>query len=1647
MAALRFDTTADNSNVLASFKGIRDDVRKTAHQVEQNGMSIEQMFNRIQAAAGITLSIAGVKDFVSKVTEVRAYFQDIESSMATFLGNAEKAADFTEKLKKYAYYNMFDFKDLATASQQMIAYHTAVEDVIPILDRLSNIATGTKTPLMELVNMYNNAKSVGYIATNQLAMWARQGILVKETLKEMGEEVPKTGVTFEQLNMVIEKMTDEGGMFCDLMLSQMNNLSAEQGQLQDELDGMFNEIGEKWQDVLKGGIDIEIWMVEHYKEIAKVLGTVVAAYGAYKGALMLCWAWEKASLALGTAKAFFSLAKEVRSAKDAMLLFNMATKASPIGLIASLVGAAAAAFHLFSEDTSQAAQMTKKYGENASNAITRIKNLSTTLNGLTKGSTLHKQIMEELNGVLEQYGIAAVQEGDSIDSVNEKREKAISLIKEEAIERERLNNIAQGDENYQTATDDARGKLLEDLKGAMTGSILLSGNKQIQENAQAISTIISNIVESEIDTIADKSGDEYEKALDKIFKTIQQRMLAIGIDAETVESAWMTDDLFNHQNLVLNYIKTLKSAKEEHNRYTDAVEKSAEAEREAAQASTTYGDRVAAIESKLQGPNDSVHTLYTNIKDLMSEYSTNTIGFTIRIGGEVPAWMEKMDIPELQQLAKRFTALGRASKNGAVVNGKKMSQQELLQRGADYATAAEKKQNAADAKAKEEERKAEERKKAAEKAAKEAERNAADAANRRQKESEEQARLDEQMTNQHLAALQARAQADIAQIENAAERERAEAEQSHKERLQQIADHADEYKKALYEHNKAVWENNNKDKNAVYTDTAEGKAGWEGLKLTADQQAEIQALIDKENIEYRRGVRDRYKQEAQAMREYLKTYGSFEQQKLAIAEEYEQKIKDASSEGERLMLAKQQKEAEAKLSYENISMGIDWKALFSGVGNLNKQMLQPIMDQLKAYTETDEYKQAGAETQEKIADLISELRGYIGTDHSVTWQTLETAMSDFTSSVDKYNEAVLAEKDAVALRNQAKVKLSRGEISQEEYDRLAEEADRLGNETAKAKESMSLFAKSLNNTTDEIENYTSKFAVFLNKLKGLDGLEGGSELKDAIESIDSLKGDLDATLAGMKDGVMKDIGNSISSAIGDGMNFIGDGLTSILGEGVGSMVMLVAQIPKLILQVVGSIKSMITGVLDSVTELVSLRWIDDLVVSILDAIGNVIDAILDLPENIAKVLGSILEGVGGLVEGIVGRVANIVTLGRVDSNFISNWLFGDDSKYEDALDKWGWLLDSWEDNLEYEKELMEKAYGGDLLTLQKQSEKSLKNTQKAAAEIYKGWAGSGAGLFSHSNGVKANEGADWGILKQTMDNETRRKLVSAGVINSNGNRKDGISSLFNMDWKDLEKLKFENAKFWQSLHSTAQEYLDQYIEAGRAIEEVQKSVWEKLTTTTSDDVFSGFLDQLYDLADGSEDVFDDIAKGWQEMVNKMVINNLVATKFQKNLEGWYERLAKLNEARNNGTKTNKQYQDELDALQREYEGYVKSAQSEIEQFRDMGIIKGSQDNTYTQEASSKGFQAMGQDTADELNGRFTALQISNETIASAVLEELSMMNALSSFTAERNRIVEEIRELVFTQTGYLEDIVKYAKLTYVKLGGKLDDIIENTKNS
>ena len=198
MPGIRWTSSFDHSGFVDGMKEIQRSLAETNAKIEQAGGNIESMFRRIAGLAGLSLSFEGLKGFAKQVVDMRGYFQDIESSMKVFLGSAEKGAEFTAKLKDYAYYNMFEFKDLAAASQQMIAYGHATDTIIPRLDQLSNVAVGTHGNIMELVDAYNRAKSTGVVDAKGIQSWAVKGVMIKDELKKLGETASGTSITFEQ---------------------------------------------------------------------------------------------------------------------------------------------------------------------------------------------------------------------------------------------------------------------------------------------------------------------------------------------------------------------------------------------------------------------------------------------------------------------------------------------------------------------------------------------------------------------------------------------------------------------------------------------------------------------------------------------------------------------------------------------------------------------------------------------------------------------------------------------------------------------------------------------------------------------------------------------------------------------------------------------------------------------------------------------------------------------------------------------------------------------------------------------------------------------------------------------------------------------------------------------------------------------------------------------------------------------------------------------------------------------------------------------------------------------------------------------------------------------------------------------------------
>lgn len=670
----------------------------------------------------------------------------------------------------------------------------------------------------------------------------------------------------------------------------------------------------------------------------------------------------------------------------------------------------------------------------------------------------------------------------------------------------------------------------------------------------------------------------------------------------------------------------------------------------------------------------------------------------------------------------------------------------------------------------------------------------------------------------------------------------------------------------------------------------------------------IVAINAKQNADIAAIEQERQRAELASMLDYLKQYGSIQQQKYAIAKEYDEKIAKEQDEYRRKALEAEKQSRLAQMNAQNLAQNINWGQMFSGVGNVLQGIAQETLKKVSDYMKTDEYKKLSPTDKKSYQDLRTQLvdAGGISASNPFSgqvWKEIGDAAQRYRNSVlnlNKANERAEQIREQLTQAEQAAASNPTNKGLKDNVAQLRKQLDEAGTAVNDAQTEYVESQENLRTKTESVAKGFNNFNTIL-----------GQITSGSLSGFATAVGNIIKKISGSNDELATNFGELFGEA----------------GKQIGGLVGAILQI----IDILGTEPA---------------KFIDDLLAKVAD----VLEAVLSqLPEIIASAIKGVGNIVGSIFSGLAEGVASLFGGGA------------DNSAYENAVDKWGHILETWEENLKYEKQLMEKAYGGDLLNLQKETMQGLKNAQAAAAEIYRGWHDSGASWKSHSNGYKINRDTDWGAL--VANNPDIAKQVGGSVDN-----------LFDLDWRELEKLKHSNTKFWQSLYQEARDYLDQYIEAGKAMVEVQQATWEKLTTTTSDNVFDGFLNSLYELANKSEDVFDDISKSWQDMVNKMVINNLIGESFQQDLNNWYKRLAKLNERRNNGEIDNATYARQLEQLKQEYDNYVKKAQQQVEDLRDAGIIASTSDEQqYEQDASSKSWQTMSQDTADELNGRFTAL--------------------------------------------------------------------------
>lgn len=742
-----------------------------------------------------------------------------------------------------------------------------------------------------------------------------------------------------------------------------------------------------------------------------------------------------------------------------------------------------------------------------------------------------------------------------------------------------------------------------------------------------------------------------------------------------------------------------------------------------------------------------------------------------------------------------------------------------------------------------------------------------------------------------------------------------------------------------------------------------GATGLNADGLAETQQAEIDRAgrIALENRD--KAMQEVYQLELQHMEEYLKEYGTFQQKKLAMSEEYDRKIAEASDEWVKKSLEREKATALQNIEIDAIKQSVDWGSVFSGFGTMFRDQLEPTIAKLRAISETEEFRNSDLQDQQTLYELIAKLEEANTSWDSGIFVTLGNDLTAYQTAMRNYMDAQDKERLATEALTAAKRKLAQAEQS--------------GNADAitAAKAEVATATTNMNEASDRVRSF------------GADVQEASNSLQASTTQVNNMFNTLVSSLAGLKSGSLQGVGESLMSldklfnnsgvtnAVGGAL---AKGMSKLLGNSaIGKSVSEALGNSGLIGQIISAVLSLLDILKDGIGVLVS---------SLIDTVLNAISGIL---KNLLN--GKMFVQIGqSLIDGIAG-IFDAITFGGFTSWFSSS----NAKEVQETIDK-----------LTERNELLQTAIED--LTDEIKASKGTKsvaayrdayNYQRETNANYLGIAQAQAGY----HGAHHSWNYYWDGFSQEQIERLSRQI---------GRSWDG--NIWSLSPEEMKMLR-ANVDMWKQIQDSGKggyggrltEKLDDYIAQAGKLEELTNELYEGLTGMSFDSMYDSFIDQLMDMEASAEDVADNIS----EYFMRAMLSNKIGEMYADKLEEWWKKFGKAME-------DNDLTEAERNALSEEYMRYVEEAMKLRDQLA-AATGYGSDDKGTSQSGKAGSYNAMSQDQGTKLEGLFVSVQghVANiDTIVENVAERMSAAEGYLAQIAENTKSnaasAEEIKDLL-----------------------------------
>lgn len=1597
MASLKFDTTIETFKVISGFRDIQNAVHQTAAKVESEGKSIDDFINKIQNAANIAVGGWSIGKFVSQMIQVRGQFQQTEIAFKTMLQSESKANELLQQIIHTAAITPFGVEDVTEGAKQLLAFNVAAEDVNDTLIRLGDVAAGMGLNLSELVMLYGTTIAKGKMDTMDLYQFLNRGIPIADELaKVMGldvsnaiaevkEQLTAGKVTSDIFIKAMQNMTSEGSKFGGLMEAQSRSITGQISNIEDAIEQKFNELGKSQEGLINKGLDVVSSLVENWQNVVEVVMVAATAYGTYKAVLMTVTALQTlnnrilqqavvektlaaaAGINLSNAEAvaaartkFLTLAQ--KSLTAALKETAMATLANPYVLLAAAITSVVYAIYKFSTAASAAEiaqeawnKSLDEFNQKVEDRKQKIKELVNTIQDASS-TKLQKQL------AFDELGSIAPELGKIYQSV------------------EQLQNTDLSDFNSQLneMTDRERE---EGLKAQI---------RQLQEYAKALQNVSAsaeagNARRAAVKGLKDNYGMEASWSLDK--------------------SGKLNDSILEYIDKLEGELEKIQKAKDELSTPTEIEIKLAESEYKQSKESLDYLSNFAlAMKNDIErnptkipfdgGEADRVISeLEYKADELRKEQQDHPIQFTAEKQKALDKYQELLEdikrwrntawkqgtftIPvEIQFKMKKLEEETKKAKGRFnYLTGK------YEQANKDESYAAAKKQAKIDyyaaVKAEKEAKKGsnkgwEEKKEDLDKKRKiyekywgpisAASNKANKAFSNAKKKVENQRKAQEEINEKLKELIQKNTDDTISLMREGTEKKLKEIDNDYKKRLTEIGKQEAEFKK-------------------------KNKEAGKKEALTSAQSDALNKARDLATKEYNKKLDEVNKEALTSMRDYLKEYGSLYQQKQAIAEEYEEKIAKAQTEGEKLSLQQQRKKDLQAIEINAIRQNIDWGSIFGDFGAMFKDQLEPTIKKLQELSKST----TDVNEQKTIQELITKLQGSATVWDSDIFKKVSDDINTYQSAMQGYIDAQEREIKAAEAVTKAQEDLAK--------------AKKGGDQTKidKSEVNLALAQKNLTTASDDVKTFGSTVQ------------KATSDLQTSAQKAASQFQQLEDGLQGLTSGSLKGIGNSIlgldklfgGSMQKDTANTIAKGIQGLLGKDSNAAKVLTQALGDSGLA--GEIISAILGILDILKD-----GFGTLISNLMDTVFGAVTGILDDALS-GDIVMKPLKSIGNNVS----HILNTLSFGGFNSLFGGD---GNAKKVNDTIERLTDRNELLQQSIEDLTDAMENSYGSKATSYYEQAYKNQQETNQNYLDIAKAQAS--------YHGSHHSWNAYWGGFGSDEMDWIKKNVKS-----------DFNGDLFSLSPEEMKLLR-GNVAIWEHIENTGKgnyggrltEKLNDYIDQAGKLDELSDKLKESLTQISFDSMKDSFVSDLMDMSKSAQDFADDFAEMMQKALLSYSMEDLINGDLKKLYDDWAKAIKD-----NDGKLT----ETDIEAFNKRYDDIVQEGLKRRDDWAKVTGYTGSSSSSQT--ATSGGWQSMGQDTADELNGRFTALQIAGENISANMLTTVAQMETIVATGISTNGAVVEIRNMMIMTNSYLEDIVKYAKLTYNEFGTKIDDMNKRLK--